>query len=275
MSALAALVKSAGVVGANGPQFLVGSIFNGQLAKVARTATSMHAAQFHGTRGYARIVKALPVRLEADARDAWAVLDRRKIGSIPRVEIEESLVDIFGDKSRRFDSHLLDRLPSKSAAFTTGTEQMVESAEFIDMLPKLAGMSSSTGSILSYLAQETAQWLGSVGDDMVLTTKACSTLELETVLKLPPSMMARAGAVVERMSAAGYTPKQTSVAVRGVVWQSRPSTHGAPVGLFDVERQGRISVQTFDAALPLLTDAVTCKVSRLCELRWALWTQAR
>lgn len=257
MSALAALVKSAGVVGANGPQFLVGSIFNGQLAKVARTATSMHAAQFT-EQEVMRIVKALYLSdSKQDARDAWAVLDRRKIGSIPRVEIEESLVDIFGDKSRRRIRHLLDRLPSKSAAFTTGTEQMVESAEFIDMLPKLAGMSSSTGSILSYLAQETAQWLGSVGDDMVLTTKACSTLELETVLKLPPSMMARAGAVVERMSAAGYTPKQTSVAVEALYGNRDPRRMARLWGLFDVERQGRISVQTFDAALPLLTDAVT------------------
>ena len=101
MSALAALVKSAGVVGANGPQFLVGSIFNGQLAKVARTATSMHAAQFT-EQEVMRIVKALYLSdSKQDARDAWAVLDRRKIGSIPRVEIEESLVDIFGDKSTR------------------------------------------------------------------------------------------------------------------------------------------------------------------------------
>ena len=31
-----------------------------------------------------------------DMRDAWAVLDRRKVGALPREEVEVAIVDILG-----------------------------------------------------------------------------------------------------------------------------------------------------------------------------------
>ena len=204
-----------------------------------------------------RLVKALYLsEAKQDARDAWAVLDRRKIGSVSRAELEETLTDIFGSDDRRRIRHLLDRLPSRAAAFAHSAEQMIESTEFVELLPKLAALHSNTGSITGYLAQEAAAWLSKVGDGVTQATRAYTTLDFEIILKVPSSQMARAGAVVERMTAAGYTRAQAGVAVEALFGERDTRRIARLWGIFDVERTGRIPVETFDAALPLLTDAV-------------------
>ena len=126
MAAFASLVKSAGIVGAKGPANVIGSIFDGKIANVARIASNMRSAQFTEEE-IMRLVKALYLsEAKQDARDAWAVLDRRKIGSVSRAELEETLTDIFGSDDRRRIRHLLDRLPSRAAAFAHSAEQRTD-----------------------------------------------------------------------------------------------------------------------------------------------------
>ena len=254
MSALQCLAKSASIAGAKSNLF--GSFFNGSLANVARVAMNMSGAQYNEDE-VMRVVTALFLSdSKQDAREAWAVLDRRRTGAVRRSELEDCLCDILGEESRRRIKHLLDRLPSRSAAFSSATEQMVDGPEFIDLLPKLAQLHSDSGSITGYLAHEAVQWFSSAGESAGHAKNALSMLELETLVKVPPPMMARAGAVVERMLDAGYTSAQASTAVEAL-YGGRDTRRLARLwGLFDTQRKGSISATAFDAALPLLTDAV-------------------
>ena len=62
------------------------------------------------------ILKALFVsKTKQDARAVWAVLDRRRTGTIARSELQELLIGIFGAAHRRQLNRLLDRLPSASS----------------------------------------------------------------------------------------------------------------------------------------------------------------
>ena len=249
MAGLAALVKSAGLVGIPG-------LFDGNLAKVARVATNMRSAQFTEEETL-RIVKALYLsENRMDAREAWAVLDRRNIGSLPRDELEDTLVVILGDRSSRRIKHLMDLLPSKSSATLAATAQLVDFAEFFTLLPQLAKLHSDSGSLSKYVATEVVHAAATAGESLVQAGNAWTMLDLETLGKLPPLMTARAGGVVHRMLAAGYSRQEACIAV-DALYCTRDQRHLARLwGIFDVRRTGSISVTTFDMVLPLFTEAI-------------------
>ena len=81
------------------------------VAVVRRVTNNMRAAAFTDDE-IGRMVKALYVtNSKQDAREAWAVLDRRKTGTMPRSELEDALMDIVGEACRRDIRRLLLRLP--------------------------------------------------------------------------------------------------------------------------------------------------------------------
>ena len=236
---------------------LVGA--NGDVTAVANITNNMRNAQFNEDE-IARIVKALYLSASRqDAREAWLVLDQRKTGTMPRSELEPTLCDIIGHGAAKEISRLLSRLPSHQSAFSfEQTEQMVEANEWIGMVEELAKLGRATaGNIGTFIVHEAAEAFWGATSGVLQASKAWSLLELDVLLAVPPHLLGRAGAVVERMRKAGYSSHEASTAV-AALYGGRDTLRVARLwGILDVHRKGSIPVNEFDAVMPLLTDVVT------------------
>lgn len=231
----------------------LGSVFRGDAVAVARVAQNMRAAAFTDEE-VAQMLKALYIsKTKQDARAAWAVLDRRRTGTMHRAELEDALVSMFGTAFRRPIQRLLNRLPS--AAIPTAAGQMVESSEFTSIAGELAQLGRGE-SLPAYLATETAAWFSEATQGLADASKAWTALELDVLAKVPPHLLPRAGAVVQRFVHAGYTAHDASTAVAALYGPRQPIHVARLWGLFDVKREGHISGGTFDQAMALLTDVV-------------------
>ena len=246
------LSNLATAIGVLGPSALV----SGDAVAVARISKNMRHAAFTEDE-IARFLKALYLTgTKKDSREAWSVLDRRRTGTIARHEVEDALCDILGDECRRKISQLLNRLPSHGNAYAMNESvQMVKASEFADMIDALAQLGRGE-SLPGYLARETSAWLSDATNGIADASRAWTSLELDVLAVVPPPLLPRAGAVVQRFLDAGYTTNDASTAVAGLYGPRDTRGLARLWGLFDVERSGVISGATFDSAICLLTDAI-------------------
>jgi hypothetical protein len=87
--------------------------------------------------------------------------------------------------------------------------------------------------------------------------RALQELELPVLAKVPPPLLPRAGAVIERMLAAEYTPHQVSTAVAALYGPRDARSIARLWGLFDLRRTGVLPVAEFERAMLLLTNVVS------------------
>ena len=64
------------------------------------------------------------------AREAWDVLDRRRIGTIPGSDLLANLIDMLGPMAAEQLKTMISRLPSAHILRLQSGEQMVTQAEF-------------------------------------------------------------------------------------------------------------------------------------------------
>lgn len=242
------LATAFGVLGVRGA-------FSGDAVAVARISRNMRRAAFDD-KEIAHFLRALYTSgTKQDARDAWAVLDRRRTGTISRHEVEDVLVAIFGTRCRRQIHLLLNRLPSAGSAYANRQTQMVEASEFTMAVPDLAQLGRGE-SLAGYLATETASFFSEATQGLQDAGRAWSALELETVSKVAPPLLPKAGAVAQRFLKAGYSAHDASTAVAALYGPRDTVAIARLWGLFDEKREGVIPGARFDAAMALLTEAI-------------------
>ena len=230
---------------------------SGDAVAVARIASNMRNSSFSDAE-VAQFLKALYISgTKQDARDAWAVLDRRRTGTMSRPELEDSLIAIFGAHCRRPIKKLLDRLPSAQARYIHNLkDQMVESSEFTMIVSELSELGRGE-SLTGYLATETAAWFGEATQGLQAASRAWTGLELETLTRVAPPLLPKAGAVVQRFLQAGYGKEEASIAVAALYGPRDTVAIARLWGLFDTKREGVIPGETFDAAIALMTDVIS------------------
>ena len=248
MLGLSSLLTAATTVG-------VGGLLRGQLAPVAKLAKNMRKFQY-SEEEIMLFTRALFLDCtKQDRREAWIVLDRRRMGSMARSELLESLAEIFGPDAKALLHRELDRLPSHQMSLMQDGEQMVVQSEFAELLGAIA-VAYSKGSLVSYVAAEASEWAGTAFRGAGYASKACQQLDLDVVVRLPPHLLPQAGAVAERMLTAGYSAHEASTAVAALYAKRDPIAVARLWGIFDKHRNGHIPTAAFDAAMPLLTDVV-------------------
>ena len=246
---MSALMTAMGVLGPRG-------LISGDAVAVARVARNMQHAEFTDEE-IVRWIKALYLTgTQRDVREAWAVIDRRRTGTIPRVEVEDALVDIFGDDYRRSIASLLSKLPSAAGASALKDRQMIEATEFSSIVDQLAHLSRGV-SFTGFMAEEARGWFSEATRGVTDASRAWTSLDLDVLAMLPPPLLPRAGAVVQRFLKAGYSSHDASTAVAALFGPRDARSVARLWGLFDLDRTGVVPGSTFDAAIGLLTDAIT------------------
>ena len=205
---LSSIITAATTVGFNG-------IFKGQLAPVARLSLNMRRMQYTDDEIMLMTKALLTSATKQDAREAWHVLDRRRIGSMPSDELLQSLTDMLGVPSQKPLERIIAALPSRRTALVRGADQLVTQSEFTTLCTEVARAIDHVmpAQLTGIIAEEASDWASGAVRDVGHVGRAWSALELEVVTRVPPPLLPRAGAVVERMLAAGCTPRQASTAV--------------------------------------------------------------
>ena len=244
---LSTLITAATTVGISG-------LMHGQLAPVARLSERMRSLLYTDDE-IMLLVKAFYLSAtKMDAREAWHVLDRRKVGSMPRSELLEVLIELLGKPARRQLEQIMDRLPSHRTAIVQSSEQMVAQGEFATLAAEIGAAKLIEDSVGGFIVHELSDMAGDTLAGVSNLTLAWQSVKLGVIVRLPPHLQARAGAVVDRMLRAGYTAEQSSTAI-DALYGGRDMRRLARLwGLFDVQRLGHIPVARFDASMLLFTD---------------------
>ena len=113
--------------------------FSGRLAPVARLHRRARKLLYTDDEIMLLNKALLLSRSKQDAREAWQVIDRRRVGSIPRGELLEILVELLGPQAKAKLNKLLDALPSRSEQLQRHQrEQMVTRDEFPTLAAEIA-----------------------------------------------------------------------------------------------------------------------------------------
>lgn len=234
-------------------------ILKGQLTPVARLSRNMQRMQYTDDEVMLMSKALFSSATKQDAREAWHVLDRRRTGTIPAGELLATLVDMLGKQSRTPLQRMIARLPSKSTSIVHGVEQLVSQSEFTTLCADVVADAEAVVPMKlgGFLAEEANEWASERMRDAANVGKAWQALELVTLARVPPPLLPRAGAVVDRMLKAEFTPHDISTAVAALYGRRDARAMARLWGLFDLRRQGSIPVGDFDAAMLLLTEAVT------------------
>jgi hypothetical protein len=154
---------------------------------------------------------------------------------------------------------MISRLPSAHISRLQSGEQMVTQAEFPTLCASIKASANELvpSQIGGFLAEEVTELATGGVRGVGHVGRALQTLELPVLAKVPPPLLPRAGAVIERMLAAEYTPHQASTAVAALYGPRDARSLARLRGLFDLRRTGELPVAEFERAMLLLTDVVS------------------
>ena len=209
-----------------------------------------------------------------DMREAWWVINRRHLAQMPRAEVQSTLLDVLGPEARPQLVASLDKLAkrpqlSMAAGGTIdfgggGSEQQVGFAEFSQVMKAVAGAASGER-VLDFVAAEVSAAASSAAGGVHAMLTELQVIDSSLTAKIPPTALARAGVIAERMLVAGYSQRQVNNAI-ACLFVSRDERSLVKLwGTFDKTRAGVISTDVFDRAMLLFSDALDAE--QLPELR--------
>ena len=247
LDGLASLVTAVATVGP----------FSGRVAPVARLHRRARRLMYSDDEIMLLNKALLLSRSKQDAREAWQVIDRRRVGSIPRGELLEILLELLGPQAKPKHTHLLNHLPSRSTAVVHAREQMVTRDEFPTLAAEIANERDLVGSLGGFLREELHEAADSTVKGVGALALAWRKLDLDVSVRVPPHLLSRAGVVVERMLQQGYSAHEASTAVAALYCRRDTRSIARLWGLFDLKRSGSIPVEHFDRAMLLFSEVVT------------------
>ena len=234
-------------------------ILGGTLVHAARLTLNMRSLQYNETEVMLMTRAFVTSGTSQAAREAWDVLDRRRIGTIPGSDLLANLIDMLGPMAAEQLKTMISRLPSAHISRLQSGEQMVTQAEFPTLCASIKASANELvpSQIGGFLAEEVTELATGGVRGVGHVGRALQTLELPVLAKVPPPLLPRAGAVIERMLAAEYTPHQASTAVAALYGPRDARSLARLRGLFDLRRTGELPVAEFERAMLLLTDVVS------------------
>ena len=234
-------------------------ILGGTLVHVARLTLNMRSLQYNENEVKLMTKAFFTSGTSQAAREAWDVLDRRRIGTIPGSDLLANLIDMLGPMAAEQLKTMISRLPSAHISRLQSGEQMVTQAEFPTLCASMKASANelAPSQIGGFLAEEVTELATGAVRGVGHVGRALQALELPVLAKVPPPLLPRAGAVIERMLAAEYTPHAASTAVAALYGPRDARSLARLLGLFDLKRTGVLPVAEFERAMLLLTDVVS------------------
>ena len=234
-------------------------ILGGTLVHVARLTLNMRSLQYNENEVMLMTRAFFTSGTSQAAREAWDVLDRRRIGTIPGSDLLANLIDMLGPMAAIGLKTMISRLPSAHILRLQSGEQMVTQAEFPTLCASIKASANELvpSQLGGFLAEEVTELATGAVRGVGHVGRALQELELPVLAKVPPPLLPRAGAVIERMLAAEYTAHQASTAVAALYGPRDARSLARLWGLFDLRRTGVLPVAEFERAMLLLTNVVS------------------